>query len=55
MDILTYEKLNESEYLSAVVKEVLRIDGPVDVSLAYKAYKPVTLCGVDIPEGTVIY
>lgn len=54
LDILTFDKLNELEYLNGVAKEVLRVDNPAPLSLFYRAYKDVKIAGVDIPAGTLM-
>ena len=39
------------EYLNYVVKEGLRFDVPSPITLTYKAYEEVDICGVKIPKG----
>jgi cytochrome P450 len=53
-DQYTLERLGELDYLTYVIKEALRIDGPAPSSLAYKCYEDVTICGVKIPKGQEI-
>ncbi|CAI2364476.1 unnamed protein product [Moneuplotes crassus] len=48
---LTREKIEELDYLTCVVKEGLRIDGPGAESFVYAASQDVELCGVPIPKG----
>ena len=45
------EAFQDCDYLAYVVKEALRIDAPAPITLTYKAYEDINLCGVDIPEG----
>ncbi|PRP87152.1 cytochrome P450 [Planoprotostelium fungivorum] len=51
---LTYDELNNSlPYLNAVVREVLRIDSPVPMTIRQSA-KDDVICGYTIPKNSVI-
>lgn len=47
--------MNELDYLSYVIKEVLRIDGPAVESLPYKSLADIEICGVPIPKDKLIF
>ncbi|PRP77419.1 hypothetical protein PROFUN_14272 [Planoprotostelium fungivorum] len=48
---LSYDEINSLPYLTAVTREVLRLDSPVP-STSRQAQKDDVLCGYDIPKGT---
>ncbi|PRP87542.1 hypothetical protein PROFUN_00753 [Planoprotostelium fungivorum] len=50
---LSYDEINSLPYLTAVTREVLRLDSPVP-STSRQAQKDDVLCGYDIPKGTVL-
>ena len=58
IDQITSQELKETfqncEYLNYVVKEGLRFDVPTPITLTYKAYEEVNVCGVKIPKGQEI-
>jgi cholesterol 24(S)-hydroxylase len=45
------DNINSLDYLTYVIKETLRLDGPAMESLKYKTYEDVVICGVPIPKG----
>jgi cytochrome P450 len=47
----TLEKISDLDYLTYVIKESLRIDGPAIQSLSYQCYEDVTVCGVPLKKG----
>ena len=49
------DTINEMNYLQAVVKESLRYDAVGPTSLTYKAKEDITIRGVQIPKGQLIY
>ncbi|CAI2362619.1 unnamed protein product [Moneuplotes crassus] len=51
---LTREKIEELDYLSCVIKEGLRIDGPASESFFYIAKQDIEICDVPIPKGLPI-
>ncbi|CAI2365801.1 unnamed protein product [Moneuplotes crassus] len=53
--MFTMENIQKLEYLSYVIKEVLRIDAPIPTTMNYYAFKDVEICDVPIPKGTLIY
>lgn len=54
IELYTLEKIAELDYLTYVIKESLRIDGPAIQSLSYKCYEDVTVCGVPLKKGQEI-
>lgn len=46
--------ISRCDYLSNVVKEVLRIDPPTVSSSPYLTSEDVVICGVTIPKETVV-
>ncbi|PRP88347.1 hypothetical protein PROFUN_03261 [Planoprotostelium fungivorum] len=50
---LTYDELNSLPYLSAVTREVLRLDAPVPVT-SRQPVKDDVICGYAIPKGTIV-
>ncbi|CEI87539.1 hypothetical protein RMCBS344292_01950 [Rhizopus microsporus] len=52
--IPTLEELRRMEYLNMVIKENLRMNGPVDTVLPREAAEDATLAGTFIPKGTLL-
>ncbi|CAI2366121.1 unnamed protein product [Moneuplotes crassus] len=52
--MFTMENIQKLEYLSYVIKEVLRIDAPIWTTMNYYAFKDVEICDVPIPKGTLM-
>jgi cytochrome P450 len=53
-DMYSLDNINEWEYLTFVIKECMRIDGPAWETLRYEAYQDVTIWGVKIPKSTSV-
>ena len=49
--VLNKETINDLPYLTAVLKEALRIDSTATASLSYYAKEDIEICGVKIPKG----
>lgn len=54
MDSITYDKLNEMNYLLLVIKESLRIDAPLARSMHFYAKEDITIAGVPLPKGSIM-
>ena len=51
---ITYERLQEMNYLLMVIKESLRIDTPLVRSMHYYAKEDIQIWGVPLPKGSVM-
>ena len=51
---LTLAQLNELPKLNYFLKESLRIDPATNSSIPYSVKRRTTICGVDLPKGTMI-
>jgi len=51
-EVLTMEVIQNLDYLTAVIKEALRMDSPTFESFTYMNYEDITLCDIPIPKGT---
>lgn len=52
--LITKENIQNMDYLNYVVKEALRLDGPIYESLDYAAKQDTEICGVPIPKDTIV-
>lgn len=51
---ITYDRLQEMEYITMILKESLRIDSPLPRSLHYYAKEDITIAGVPIYKGALL-
>ena len=54
VESLTYDRLNEMEYLLMAIKECLRIDPPLARSMHFYAKSDLRICGVPLPKGSLM-
>jgi len=54
IESITYERLNELEYLMMVIKESLRIDPPLARSMHFYAKEKLSICGVPLEKDAII-
>lgn len=51
---VTIDKLQNMDYINNVIKEALRMDNPTTETFFYQCYEDIEICGVPIPNGTLI-
>jgi cytochrome P450 len=53
-DLITYDRLNELEFLLMAIKESLRIDPPLARSMHFYAKEDIKIAGVPLPKGSIM-